>query len=133
MRGAGIVVQPELTRLLQGHGASPLPTTSCCGRRYLDPNGGNGKTQLMPQHFISWEAIYLTLRAAFQDAHYHTGAALAGFENMNETVCADIAGHGQVAGDPLICADGAQSETRPRLLPQVHPHYARVIPPGAVR
>jgi len=116
-RGAGIVVQQELTSLLQRHSAPPLPTTSCRGRRYLEPDGGNGQTQPMPQQFTSWEAIYLTLRAAFPDAHYHTGAALEGFENMNETVCADIAGHGQITADLLICADGAQSETRRRLLP----------------
>jgi 2-polyprenyl-6-methoxyphenol hydroxylase-like FAD-dependent oxidoreductase len=126
-RGAGIVVQPELTSLLQRHGAPPLPTTSCRGRRYLDPSGGNGKTQVMPQQFTSWEAIYLTLRAAFPDAHYHSGAALGGFKNVNETVCADIAGHGHITADLLICADGAQSETRHRLLPQVHPHYAGYI------
>jgi 2-polyprenyl-6-methoxyphenol hydroxylase-like FAD-dependent oxidoreductase len=123
-RGAGIVVQQELTSLLQRHGAPPLATTSCRGRRYLDPDGGNGQTQSMPQHFTSWEAIYLTLRAAFPDARYHTGAALEGFENMNETVFAGIAGHGQITADLLICADGAQSETRRRLLPQVQPHYA---------
>jgi 2-polyprenyl-6-methoxyphenol hydroxylase-like FAD-dependent oxidoreductase len=126
-RGAGIVVQQELTSLLQRHGAPPLPTTSCRGRRYLDPDGGNGQTQSMPQHFTSWEAIYLTLRAAFPDAKYHTGAALEGFENRNETVSADIAGHGRITADLLICADGAQSETRRRLLPQVQPHYAGYI------
>lgn len=126
-RGAGIVVQQELTSLLHPHGAPPLPTTSCRGRRYLDPDGGNGQTESMPQHFTSWEAIYVTLRAAFPDAHYHTGAALLGFENMNETVCADIAGHGQITADLLVCADGAQSETRRRLLPQVQPHYAGYI------
>jgi 2-polyprenyl-6-methoxyphenol hydroxylase-like FAD-dependent oxidoreductase len=126
-RGAGIVVQQELTSLLQRHRAPPLPTTSCSGRRYLDPEGGNGQTQLMPQHFTSWEAIYLTLRAAFPDAHYHAGAALDGFENVNETVCADIAGHGKTTADLLVCADGAQSETRRRLLPQVQPYYAGYI------
>jgi len=126
-RGAGIVVQQELTSLLQRHGAPPLPTTSCRGRRYLDPDGGNGQTQSMPQHFTSWEAIYLTLRAAFPGAQYHSGAALEGFENMDETVCADIVGHGQITADLLICADGAQSETRRRLLPQVQPHYAGYI------
>jgi 2-polyprenyl-6-methoxyphenol hydroxylase-like FAD-dependent oxidoreductase len=126
-RGAGIVVQQELTRLLQRHGAPPLPTTSCRGRRYLDPDGGNGQMQSMPQHFTSWEAIYLTLRAAFPDAQYHTGAALEGFEDKNETVRADIAGLRQITADLLICADGAQSETRRRLLPQVQPHYAGYI------
>jgi 2-polyprenyl-6-methoxyphenol hydroxylase-like FAD-dependent oxidoreductase len=126
-RGAGIVVQRELTSLLQRHGAPPLPTTSCRGRRYLDPDGGSGTTQSMPQHFTSWEAIYLTLRAVFPDAHYHTGAALEGFENVNETAFVNITGHGQITADLLICADGAQSETRRRLLPQVQPHYAGYI------
>jgi len=126
-RGAGIVVQQELTILLQRHGAPPLPTTSCRGRRYLDPDGGTGQTQSMPQRFTSWEAIYLTLRAAFPDAHYHTGAALEGFENVNETVFVNITRHGQITADLLICADGAQSETRRRLLPQVQPHYAGYI------
>jgi 2-polyprenyl-6-methoxyphenol hydroxylase-like FAD-dependent oxidoreductase len=126
-RGAGIVVQQELTSLLQSHGAPPLPTTSCRGRRYLDPGGGNGQTQSMPQQFTSWEAIYLTLRAVFPDAQYHTGAALEWFENLNETVCADIAGHGPITADLLICTDGAQSETRRRLLPDVQPHYAGYV------
>ena len=126
-RGAGIVVQQELTSILQRHGAPPLPTTSCRGRRYLDPDGGNGQTQSMPRHFTSWEAIYLTLRAAFPDAQYRAGAALGWFEDINETVCTDIAGHGQISADLLICADGAQSETRRRLLPQVQPHYAGYI------
>src|SRR6202158_1930692 len=126
-RGAGIVVQQGLTSLLKRHRAPPLPTTSCSGRRYLDPEGGNGQTQSMPQHFTSWEAIYLTLRAAFPDAQYHSGAALEGFENMHETVCADIAGHGRITADLLICTDGAQSEARLCLLPQVQPHYAGYI------
>src|SRR5258707_2720071 len=95
-RGAGIVVQQELTSLLQRHGAPLLPTTSCRGRRYLDPAGGNGQTQSMPQQFTSWEAIYLTLRAAFPEAQYHTGPALEWFENLNETVCADISVQGQI-------------------------------------
>jgi 2-polyprenyl-6-methoxyphenol hydroxylase-like FAD-dependent oxidoreductase len=37
-RGAGVVVQQELTSILQRHGAPSLPTTSCRGRRYLDPD-----------------------------------------------------------------------------------------------
>src|SRR5574341_1868935 len=80
-RGAGIVVQPDLVRLLQQYGAPPLPTTSCRVRRYLDPDGGDGRVQSMPQQFTSWEAIYRTLRDAFPDKHYHPGAAVEGGEN----------------------------------------------------
>jgi hypothetical protein len=34
----------------------------------------------MPQPFTSWESIYLTLRAAFPNESYHTGATLERFE-----------------------------------------------------
>jgi 2-polyprenyl-6-methoxyphenol hydroxylase-like FAD-dependent oxidoreductase len=128
MRGGGIVVQESLTTLLQHSGAAaPLPMTSCQGRRYLSPEGGDGQTQSMPQRFTSWEAIYLTLRASFPELNYHTGAALEGFDTVENAVRVDIAGHGQVHADLLVCADGAQSETRRRLLPQVKQHYAGYI------
>lgn len=61
-RGAGIVVQHELTNLLEQFGAPALPHTSCSSRRYLSPDGGDGHLQPMPQQFTSWEAIYTTLR-----------------------------------------------------------------------
>jgi 2-polyprenyl-6-methoxyphenol hydroxylase-like FAD-dependent oxidoreductase len=126
-RGAGIVVQPELTEVVRRYGAQSLPTTSCSRRRYLDPQGGNGRTQDMPQQFTSWESIYLTLRAAFPNQSYHAGATLERFEGTDESVVADIVGHGTVTADLLVCADGAQSETRRRLLPQVREHYAGYI------
>jgi 2-polyprenyl-6-methoxyphenol hydroxylase-like FAD-dependent oxidoreductase len=126
-RGAGIVVQAALMEILQRYGASSLPVTSCSRRRYLDPDGGDGRMQHMPQHFTSWESIYLALRAAFPNERYHSGTALVRFENAHEKVLADIAGHGTVTADLLVCADGAQSETRRYLLPQVHQHYAGYI------
>jgi 2-polyprenyl-6-methoxyphenol hydroxylase-like FAD-dependent oxidoreductase len=60
-RGAGIVVQGELIDLLRTQGAGALPTTRCAVRRYLSPDGGEGKVQRAPQDFTSWEAIYRTL------------------------------------------------------------------------
>jgi len=126
-RGAGIVVQHELTEILRRYGAPSLPTTSCRRRRYLDPQGGNGRTQDMPQRFTSWESIYLTLRAVFPKESYHSGVTLEGFAGTPNGVAADIVGRGTVAADLLVCADGAQSETRRRLLPQVREHYAGYI------
>src|ERR1700686_2055018 len=126
-RGAGIVVQGQLTELLQRHHATPLSTTSCRVRRYLEPDGGNGQTQPMPQSFTSWESIYITLRATFPNERYHAGAALLAFEDKRETVSANISGYDQIDADLLVCADGAQSEMRRRLLPEVQPHYAGYI------
>ena len=73
----------------------------------------------MQQLFTSWESIYLSLRASFPEGHYHPGVALEGFENLYCLVRADIAGHGCVESHLLVCDEGAQSETRRRLLPQV--------------
>lgn len=126
-RGAGIVVQQELMDILERYGAPALPTTSCRRRLYLEADGGDGRSQVMPQRFTSWEAIYLTLRAAFPDAYYHTGAALEWFENMDGFVRTDITRHGRIDAGLLVCADGAQSETRRRFLPEVQPHYAGYI------
>src|ERR1700732_3363451 len=126
-RGAGIVVQHELTEILRRYGAPSLPTTSCSRRHYLDPDGRNGQTQDMPQQFTSWESIYLTLRAAFPIESYHSGATLERFEGPPNGVAANIVGHGTVTADLLVCADGAQSEMRRRVLPQVREHYAGYI------
>src|SRR5258705_701030 len=116
-RGAGIVVQSELTDLLRTHGAGILPTTRCRLRRYLSPNGGDGQVQRAPQDFTSWEAIYRTLAAAFPSDRYHRGATLTDFGNGESAVRARIDGHRVVGADVLVAADGAQSQARRRLLP----------------
>src|SRR5260370_18040423 len=81
----------------------------------------------MPQQFTSWESFYLTLRAAFPNERYRAGATLERFEDTADSIAADIVGHGTVTADLLICADGAQSETRRRVLPQVKEHYAGYV------
>jgi 2-polyprenyl-6-methoxyphenol hydroxylase-like FAD-dependent oxidoreductase len=128
-RGAGIVVQGELVQLLDTYGAPPLPTTSCRVRRYLDPQGGDGQVQSMPQAFTSWEAIYETLRVAFPKERYHMGATLVGVNDPGDgqAVSAEIEGHGHIKTDLLVCADGAQSPTRRRLLPDVQSIYAGYV------
>lgn len=126
-RGAGIVVQNELLEILRRYGAPDLPTTSCQGRLYLEAEGGEGRRQYMPQRFTSWEAIYRTLRSAFPEKNYHTGAVLESFENLDDIVRLNITGHGRMDADLLVCVDGAQSEARRRLLPEVQQHYAGYI------
>jgi 2-polyprenyl-6-methoxyphenol hydroxylase-like FAD-dependent oxidoreductase len=126
-RGAGIVVQGELIDLLRTHGADALPTTHCTVRRYLSFEGGEGQVQRAPQAFTSWEAIYRTLIAAFPCDRYHRGAALTDFGNGEGTVQAHIDGHGVVEADLLVAADGAQSPTRRRFLPDLASTYAGYV------
>src|SRR6266436_1140413 len=126
-RGAGIVVQGELIDLLRAHGAGALPTTRCAVRRYLSPEGGEGKLQRAPQEFTSWEAIYRTLADAFPSDRYHRGATLTDFGNGEGQVQAHIDGHGIVEADVLVAADGAQSPTRRRFLPELSMTYAGYV------
>jgi 2-polyprenyl-6-methoxyphenol hydroxylase-like FAD-dependent oxidoreductase len=126
-RGAGIVVQGELIHLLRTHGAGALPTTHCTVRRYLSPEGGEGEVQRAPQDFTSWEAIYRTLAVAFPSDRYHRGATLTDFVNGDGAVQAHIDGHGLVEADVLVAADGAQSPTRRRFLPDLRSTYAGYV------
>jgi 2-polyprenyl-6-methoxyphenol hydroxylase-like FAD-dependent oxidoreductase len=105
-----------------------LPTTSCRIRRYLDPDGGDGRSQRMPQDFTSWEAIYRTLRDALPADRYHMGAALTAIEEEEgRGVAAQVRGFGRVEVDLLVSADGAHSATRRRLLPDVRSDYAGYV------
>lgn len=128
-RGAGIVVQGELLQLLRENGAPPLPTTSCSIRRYLDPDGGDGQVQRAPQTFTSWEAIYGTLRATLPADRYHMGSELSDFqEHASESpISVAIEGQSRIEADVLVCAEGSQSASRRRLLPDVTPSYAGYV------
>jgi 2-polyprenyl-6-methoxyphenol hydroxylase-like FAD-dependent oxidoreductase len=126
-RGTGIVVQGELIDLLRTHGAGALPTTHCRVRRYLSPEGGEGEVQRASQDFTSWEAIYRTLAAAFPSDRYYRGATLTDFGNGEGAVRAHIDGHGVVEADVLVAADGAQSPTRRRFLPDLSSTYAGYV------
>jgi 2-polyprenyl-6-methoxyphenol hydroxylase-like FAD-dependent oxidoreductase len=117
IRGAGIVVQLHLTSLLREHHAPELPVTSCQIRRYLNPVGGEDQTQLAPQEFTSWEAIYLTLRATFPEDRYHMGAEITDIAPEAARVIAAVGGREPVESDILIAADGANSPLRRRFLP----------------
>jgi 2-polyprenyl-6-methoxyphenol hydroxylase-like FAD-dependent oxidoreductase len=126
-QGAGIVVQGEILRLLGEHGAPHLATTSCRGRRYLDPDGGDGVFQSMQQQFTSWEAIYKALRASFPDDRYHTGSQLALPALNGGRVTAKLTTGETVESDLFVAADGSNSEIRQRLLPDVRPNYAGYV------
>lgn len=126
-RGAGIVVRHPLLRLLRDGGAPELPMTTCRYRNTLLPDGGDGLRTEAALRFSSWSAIHETLRAAFPEAHYQHGCTLTGFDQTASGVLARFAEQGAVEADMLICAEGSRSETRRRLLPEVHPLYTGYV------
>src|ERR1700730_4622919 len=58
---------------------------------------------------------------------YHMGAALSGVEDREGGVAVDIDGVGRLVADLLCCAEGAQSASGRRLLPDVTPSYAGYV------
>lgn len=126
-RGAGIVVQSELTRLIEEHGAGPLPFTSCRGRRYLNPDGGDGVLQEMPQEFTSWEAIHAALRAAVPDECYRAGSEVVTVAQTGLRVSATLGDGSTVESDLFVAADGSGSPTRRRMLPDIEARYAGYV------
>ena len=126
-RGAGIVVQDNLIALLDAHGAPSLPMTRCAVWRYLLPDGGVQSETPMPRRFTSWDAIHQTLRATFPDEAYHLDAPVIDFTDDGKQVVVTFAKGAAASADLLVCADGARSESRQRLLPDVRPRYAGYI------
>jgi 2-polyprenyl-6-methoxyphenol hydroxylase-like FAD-dependent oxidoreductase len=126
-RGAGIVVQSELTRLLAENGAGPLPFTSCRGRRYLDHDGGDGVLQKMPQEFTSWEAIHAALRSAVPDECYRAGSEVTTVTQVGSKISATLSDGTMVESDLFVAADGSGSGTRRRMLPDVEARYAGYV------
>lgn len=126
-RGAGIVVQDDLLRLLERHNVAEPPAVSCSRRRYLVPDGGEGRATASSRRFTSWYAIYHTLRSAFPTERYHLGSTIKSFEPGAGRVAVRFAEKVEAEADLLVCADGSFSEMRRRLLPEVRANYAGYV------
>ena len=126
-RGAGIVVQRELIQLLEENGAGPLPFTTCRGRRYLDPDGGDGVLQDMPQEFTSWEAIHTALRAAVPGECYRADSEVMAVSQAGSKVSATLGDGSIVESDLFLAADGSGSAVRRQMLPDVEARYAGYV------
>src|ERR1700676_1396079 len=89
-RGAGIVFQQEVAKLLTRYEVAPLESVvvPVRTRRYLGPDGAVLQEGPMPQALTSWDLLYKKLRAAVPDGCYHPGIRLVGFEVHDETVIA---------------------------------------------
>ncbi|WP_342713080.1 hypothetical protein AAFG13_19875 [Bradyrhizobium sp. B124] len=126
-RGAGIVVQRELIQLLEENGAGPLPFTTCRGRRYLDPDGGDGVLQDMPQEFTSWEAIHKALRATVPGECYRADSEVMAVSQAGSKVSATLGDGSVVESDLFVAADGSGSAVRRQMLPDVEARYAGYV------
>ena len=99
-RGAGIVAQPQLLRLVRDVGVPELPTTSCLYRCHLLRDGDDVIRTERPLQFTSWYAIHRTLKSAFPADRYHSGSSLIGFDQAAGCVLARFADGGEHQGGP---------------------------------
>jgi 2,6-dihydroxypyridine 3-monooxygenase len=127
--GAGIVVQPESIRyLVERTNITPEEISiSSSSTRYVDAERGSLIDEIHTQaRYTSYNALYRGLLRSFGTERYHLGHALVGIAQDGEQVELRFA-RGAVARCQLaVCADGAFSTVRQRLL-GVTPKYAHYV------
>jgi len=128
-RGVGLVVRPETLHFLSKHGIATKEAISVLFkiRQYLGRDSKVTRQQLRHQSMTSWDSLYRQLRAAFPDEHYHNGNKLVSFEQDENEVIACFDDGRLITCDLLVCADGANSTCRRRLLPDVASDYAGYV------
>jgi 2-polyprenyl-6-methoxyphenol hydroxylase-like FAD-dependent oxidoreductase len=127
-RGAGIVLQSEVTELFRRYSVGSLDEISIPvrDRRYLNHDGSVAHEGRMAQAMTSWDMLYRKLRASFSDDAYHVGAHFQRFEE-GERVVAHFDGGRTEPCDLLIGADGPGSLVRQQLLPEIVAEYAGYV------
>jgi len=75
----------------------------------------------------NWGMLWRALRARVDDACYHEGKQLAGFDEMTDHVQARFADGTTERFDLLVGADGYHSAVRNKLHPHVQPEFAGYI------
>ena len=128
-RGAGMVLQPETVQFFSSHGIATKEAISM-PPKIIQDLGRDSKVireQVTNLSTTSWDCLYRQLRAAFPDQHYHKGNELVSFEQDENQVSGRFNDGQLITCDLLVCADGANSTCRRRLLPDIAPQYAGYI------
>ena len=128
-RGAGIVLHPATIRYLTEVRARSPAELGVPARtlRYLPADGGEPVQRPCRFRFTTYRALYRELLAYFPAERYHAGAEVTGFEVEPGAVAVRLADGRTEDAALLVCADGAGSAARRRLLPEVEAAYAGYV------
>src|SRR5437762_3279767 len=124
--GAGIVVQPELSRYFLERTDLTLERISVPSRGifYYDAAKAslNGEVDA-DWRYTSYNALYRGLLRSFGHERYHLGRTLNGIAQSRDTVELSFEGGEELRCDMAVCADGSFSTAR-KLLFGIEPKYA---------
>lgn len=124
-RGAGIVCQPVLLRLLEGLGIDPRRVGIDCFERLAFDSAGQVIGRVALHQIMSpWDKLYRLLRDLLQPDRIQTGHALVGIEQDEHGVRATFANGRRLDGDLLVGADGVRSTVRRQFAPAVQAAYS---------
>lgn len=130
-RGGGIVLQPDVVRLLDRAGVA-LETLDLGvmsrDRIVLLPDGTVRSRQHAPQTQTSWSLLYTTMRRAFGEEGYHQNRRLAGLDAAKPDDVTALFDDGSTrSANLMVGADGGNSTVRSLLWPDAAPRYAGYV------
>lgn len=113
-RGAGLVVQEQVSRILDRVGLASIAERGVWAdqRIALDPRGTIISHEVRPQMQMSWDLLYDGFRKLLPDERYLTGATVTTVESTGSEVRVTLEGGRSFDFDLLIGADGQGSVVR---------------------
>ncbi len=128
-RGAGIVTQPQVPKILKELGLT-VPANlgvDISRRQILDRDGHVTATAIKPLRATSWNLLFAILRDAFPSERYRLGRDLIGLEQNESEVTAVFSDGSRKTGEILVGADGFRSSVRSCVAPELKPLYAGYV------
>lgn len=128
-REGGIVLQQDVLSLFQFAGLpyERLPGVATDDRIYLDRADHVLQRAPLAQTQTSWTWMYKLLCDAMERERMHHGADFVRYEQEESQVIAHFADGRSERGDLLVGMDGARSNVRAQMLPDVAPRYAGYV------
>ncbi|MBZ7927735.1 FAD-dependent monooxygenase [Ensifer adhaerens] len=113
-RGAGLVAQADLFRMLRAIGCEHLAHVGVVAqeRIFLASDGRVAERIATPQTQISWDTLYSTVAAMLPPEHYRLGTMISQVEQHVDSVTVKFADGQCSSFDLVVGADGVASTVR---------------------
>lgn len=127
-RGAGIVLNPATVRYLSTHGLSLAGvSTTTSYLRYLGLDGEIAGEEPGEYQFASYNSLYGAFLGSFDRSRYRLGAVCSSAEVRDDGVTLTFADDTTYRCDLVVFADGARSNGRRLILPELEPRFSGYV------